>query len=211
MSFDILYKKSKEGVMPGGLYEREQIKVLICYLINETDYPASSELLCGVLQKCGVANYFDSTISFSELVTNGQLIPEKENSKLYKLSESGKFIVHNLADEVPVVVRDETLKSYKLLLNRYDVQQENTANVQIVNSRAYVECTVNDGDDMLMKLNVYMPNVEQAEVVKNVFYNNTDVVYQAIVAIMTGDKKTALEVLSSAQFNKEGLGKEDFI
>ena len=66
-----------------------------------------------------------------------------------------------------------------------------------------MECTINDGKNQLLQISMYAPNAEQASVVKNVFYNNTDVIYQAVVALMTGDKKTALNIIAAADFSRE--------
>ena len=62
---------------------------------------------------------------------------------------------------------------------------------------------MNDGNTQLMKISMYSPDNEQAGVIRNVFYNNTDVIYQAVVALMTGDKKTALNIISVADFKTE--------
>ncbi|MEE0858353.1 MAG: DUF4364 family protein [Acutalibacteraceae bacterium] len=203
MSFDVLYSNSKEGVAPGGLRDKEQIKVLICYIMHETDVPVTSDFMCGILQKCGSANYFEASNSFAELVANGQLVKCNEELNLYTLDESGKFVVKNLADELPSALKDNTLKKYKHYLHQYDIKQQNNVQLKTKNNRTYIECTVNDGDNPLLTVDMYMPNAEQASLVRNVFYNNTDVIYQAVVALMTGDKKTALNVISVADINTE--------
>lgn len=206
MSFNILYNNSKEGVMPGGLRNLEQIKILICYLLSKTNEPVTSDFMCGILQKCGSANYFESSSSFSELVANGQLIEVEGKSKLYRLSDSGEFIVKNLEDELPISIKENTLKNYKNFLHQCDVKRENDVNLKTINNKTYIECVVKDSDNPILKIDMCVPNAEQASLVRNVFYNNTDVIYQAVVALMTGDKKTALNVIAVAD-----LYKEDFI
>lgn len=196
MSFNVLYNNSKEGVMPGGLHNMEHIKILICYLLSKTKEPVTSDFMCGVLQKCGSANYFESSSSFAELVSNGQLAKVEDKSNLYTLSESGKFVVKNLADELPTAVKENTLKNYKNFLHQCDIKRENDVNLKTKNNKTYIECTVKDSDNPLLKINMYVPNAEQASLVRSVFYNNTDVIYQAVVALMTGDKKTALNVIA---------------
>lgn len=203
MSFDVLYSNSKEGIVPGGLRDKEQIKVLICYILHETYVPVTSDFMCGVLQKCGSANYFESSSSFAELVTNGQLVKCDNELNLYTLAESGEFVVTNLADELPQALKENTLKKYKHYLRQHDIKKENNVQLKTKNNKTYVECTVNDGDSPLLTINMCMPNVEQASLVRNVFYNNTDVIYQTVVALMTGDKKTALNVISVADINTE--------
>lgn len=201
MSFEILYNDS--GVAPGGLRDEEQIKVLICYLMYQTNEPITSDFICGVLQKCGSANYFEASQSFAELVENGQIIKSDNKNGGYILADSGEYIVNNLADELPLAIKENTLENYKNFLRQYDIKQENTVTLHSRNNKTYVECTVNDGDNPLLKISMYMPNTEQASLVRNVFYNNTDVVYQAVVALMTGDRRTALDVIYSADLNKE--------
>ena len=88
-------------------------------------------------------------------------------------------------------------------MRQRDIKQDNEVKLKTKNNRSYVECTVNDGKNQLLQISMYAPNAEQASVVKNVFYNNTDVIYQAVVALMTGDKKTALNVIATADFSRE--------
>lgn len=201
MSFEILYNDS--GVAPGGLRDKEQIKVLLCYLMYETNEPITSDFICGVLQKCGSANYFEASQSFAELAETGQIVKSDNKNGGYVLAESGKYVVKNLSDELPLAIKESTLENYRNFLRQYDVKKENSVTLHSRNNKTYVECTVNDGDNPLLKISMYMPNTEQANLVRNVFYNNTDAVYQAIVALMTGDRKTALDIIYSSDLNTE--------
>lgn len=201
MSFEILYNGS--GIAPGGLRDAEQIKIMLCFLMYHTNKPVTSDFICGVLQKCGTANYFEASQSFAELVEIGQIVSSSDEKGAFVLAESGKYIVLNLSDELPLSLRENTLKAYKHFLHQCDIKQENNVTLHNKNNKTYIECTVNDGDNPLLKVNLYVPSIEQASLVRNVFYNNTDVIYQTIVALMTGDKKTALNTISVADFNKE--------
>ncbi len=98
---------------------------------------------------------------------------------------------------------DKALEKYRQALRQRDIKQDNDVKLKTKNSRSYVECTINDGKNQLLQISMYAPNAEQASVVKNVFYNNTDVIYQAVVALMTGDKKTALNIIAAADFSRE--------
>ena len=70
MSFNVLYNSSNDGVAPGGLRDRDKIKVLICYLVDKTDNGTGKDFICGVLQKCGAANYFEASQGFDELTAD---------------------------------------------------------------------------------------------------------------------------------------------
>ena len=82
MSFNVLYNSSNDGVAPGGLRDRDKIKVLICYLVDKTDNGTGKDFICGVLQKCGAANYFEASQGFDELTANGQLEADEQTGFL---------------------------------------------------------------------------------------------------------------------------------
>ena len=147
MSFNVLYDKENEGVFPGGLHSKEQIKILLCYLIAKTNVPVSMDFIAGVLQECGTANYFESTAGFSELIANGQLVVSPQNGSLYELSESGRFIVNNLSDELPVTIKEETLEKYKYFLHQRDIRQDNTVILTTKDNKTYVEYIYESGYD----------------------------------------------------------------
>ena len=128
--------------MPGGLHDNEQIKVLICYLLSDVSEGVTSDFMCGVLQKCGSANYFEASHSFAELVSGGQIAEIKEGSNLYQLTDTGRYIVTNLADELPASVKENTLKNFKMYLHQYDVKQENSVKLISKQDRTYIECMV---------------------------------------------------------------------
>ena len=150
MSFNVLYNSSNDGVAPGGLRDKDKIKVLICYLVDKTDNGTGKDFICGVLQKCGAANFFEASQGFDELTANGQLEADDKDSQIYRISESGRFIVKNLADELPTSVKDRTLEKYRQALRQRDIKQDNEVKLKTKNNRSYVECTVNDGKNPLL-------------------------------------------------------------
>lgn len=205
MSFDILYNDSNDGVAPGGLHDVEDIKILICYLLSQTSRSVTAEFICSVLQKCGTVNYFEASHSFAQLISNGHLVLADENSNEYILAESGRFVADTLSDELPTATKEISLQAYKNFLRQSDIKKENVVRLHSKKNKTYVECTVNDGDNPLLKVDMYIPNAEDASTVRNIFYNNTDVVYQTIVALLTGDRRTAIELLYSSELNTDDV------
>ena len=57
MSFDTF----DEGINPGGMRSKNEIRILICYLIKSVKAPVSKELILESLQKDGLANYFEAS------------------------------------------------------------------------------------------------------------------------------------------------------
>ena len=70
---DLEYDAFDEGIEPGGLRSRNEIKVLICYLLKSIDQPISKQLINEILQENGLANYFEINQAVIDLVKAGSL------------------------------------------------------------------------------------------------------------------------------------------
>ena len=53
---DLEYDAFDEGIEPGGLRSRNEIKVLVCYLLKSIEQPISKQLINELLQENSLAN-----------------------------------------------------------------------------------------------------------------------------------------------------------
>ena len=49
------------GIEPGGLRSKDEIRILICYLLTSVSAPLSREDILSIMQENGFANYFEVT------------------------------------------------------------------------------------------------------------------------------------------------------
>ena len=71
MAFDTF----DEGINPGGMRSKNEIKTLICYLYNSVKENIDKGIVIQAILKQGLANYFETSSAFDDLVTNGNLVP----------------------------------------------------------------------------------------------------------------------------------------
>ena len=82
------------GVEPGGLRNKSDICILICYLINSANRPLKKEDIVSVIVNNGLANYFETNDAMYDLLQSGN-IAEFENTKdYYILTGRGKMIAN---------------------------------------------------------------------------------------------------------------------
>ncbi|MEG2525160.1 MAG: DUF4364 family protein, partial [Oscillospiraceae bacterium] len=55
-------------MIPGGLIENSQIKILVCYVVGALRQPLSHDGLLEALSGRGYANYFECANAISELI-----------------------------------------------------------------------------------------------------------------------------------------------
>lgn len=183
------------GVKPGGLRSKNEIKLLICYLISSMKEGISKEEVINVLQENSFANYFDSNNAFSDLLENGNIVLDPDDNAKYIVTDSGKMIATQLETSLPISIRKQAISSALNLMAKIKLKQENVVEKQKTNSGYNVKCHISGGKEDLMSFNIQVPDVLQAELIEKNFYDNPSLVYRSLLAIVTKNKDFIKEVL----------------
>ena len=102
------YNAFIQGVSPGGLRSKNQIKLLLEYLVSTLDRPLTGEIAVEALTENMIANYFESVQALDELVANGSLARDDDGE--LSITKKGSSILSELIGELPVSVRERALK-----------------------------------------------------------------------------------------------------
>ena len=194
MAFDTF----DEGINLGGMRSKNEIKTLICYLYNSVKENMDKGIIIQAILKQGLANYFETSSAFDDLVMNGNLVPADDEHKTYSLTEKGAEIAKQLDSTVAYTIKEKAYACAVKLLAEKKKEIENRVNISKNDNGFTVECSVSGGDMDLMKLNIYAPEMEQALILKKNFLDNPNKAYKVMLALLTKDKETvgnALEEL----------------
>ena len=143
------------GIELGGLRTREDIKLLICYLVKSVDGLTKS-ILNETMQESGLANYFEVNGALSELVRYGNITVEyKDDEELLFITENGREAAETLETNLPRTVREKAINSAIRLMTLARRQQENKITVEKTDKGYLVTFSLQDGEDELMKLTVF--------------------------------------------------------
>lgn len=186
----------RAGVSPGGLYNKDDIKLLICYIFANINNGISKGDIIEIFQKNSLANYFEVNTAFSDLIENGHIkcAEEKEN---YYITESGKLISEQLDVDLPISIRDKAISSALNIIAQIRRETENTATIKKVENGYNVICSVSGGATNLMSICVYVPDLMQANLVKKNFHENPEIFYRCIIALATKNRDTVKEILDT--------------
>ena len=72
MAFDTF----DEVIVPGGMRSKYEIRILICYLLNSIKEPVSKEIIVDSICEESLANYFETSSCFDDLIEKGNIIEE---------------------------------------------------------------------------------------------------------------------------------------
>ncbi len=178
MSMDNDFNAFTDGVEPGGLRNRTQIKILITYVVSKLNDPVKDSMMIEALQLHGLANYFEVIQAVDELLDNGNL--STVDGFLY-LTPKGALSVNELSKELPKSVKETALADVIYLQLIEKREAENTVEIKKTDSGCDVTFKVIHKEDVLMELTVYAADTEQAEKIKRNFLKDPSHVYATVV------------------------------
>ncbi len=175
------------GVVPGGLKDKQEIKILICFLLDKADKSLTKNDITSIFQMRGLANYFEVSQAFEEMVNNKNIISDEEKDNCYILTPSGKMIAEELAFSVPAAVREKALSSAKNYFCRLKSEQENNVIIRKNEFGYSVLCKVSGGEFNMMELKLYAPDMNMAVTIRDNFYRDPGAVYNSVISILGKD------------------------
>lgn len=193
----MLFNTFDEGIAPGGLRSKYEIKTLICYLYYSVKENMSRDLVIEAIREDELANFFEVSAAFDELVSDKSLVEagSVDGEQTYTLSENGRMIAMQLDSTVAYSVKDKALKCAIKLLADKKTARENFVDIEKTENGFNVKCTVSGGDVDLLSFTLYAPDIDQAEIIKKSFLSYPSTVYKSMLALMTKDRESVGEAL----------------
>ena len=185
----MLFNTFDEGIAPGGLSSKHEIKTLICYIYYSVKENLSRDLIIEAIREDELANFFEVSAAFDELVADKNLVESEVDDGVptYTLSDNGRMIAQQLDSTLAYSVKDKALKcAIKLLADR-KTARENFVDIEKTENGFNVKCTVSGGDIDLLSFTLYAPDIDQAEIIKQSFLSYPSTVYKTMLALMTKD------------------------
>lgn len=187
------------GVQPGGLRSKDQIRILICYLLSSVGAPLSKEDIVNIMQENSLANYFEVTDSLSELIEKGMIVTQPDNPKLCTASDTARGVANQLDNMLPLSVREQAVSAAINLLAKAKRERENKVDIVKTDNGYNVECHISGGDMDLMSFTLYVPDLFQARMVKENFHREPENVYSVMLALVTRNNDLISDVLKSKE------------
>ena len=179
----------------GGIRSTEKIKIIICYILENTKGELTRSAVQSALYDNGIANYFEISQAVDDLIKVGAVeLTGATQDPVLSVSEKGIQIANDLEDELSVYIRNKAVKAANLTAVHERRMKENDVVITKINDKRYrLDITLhsgldNDGsDDELMKLSVFVTDQFQAQTMKQSFINNPVKLYEKVIEGLTDD------------------------
>jgi hypothetical protein len=193
------YNAFTGGIEPGGLRNKNEIKILICYLLASVGAPLSKSDIISIIQDNALANYFEVTDCLAELAENGNVITSGAQNELCSAGDTALMIAKQLDSALPPVVRDKAIAAAINLLAKAKRESENKVEIMKVERGYNVICHISGGEVDLMNFTLCVPDLYQANMVKDQFHRSPETVYRMLLALVTGNNDMAAGILKETR------------
>ena len=186
MAFDTF----DEGIAPGGMRSKTEIRTMICYLFNSVKEKMGKDLIVESIVADNLANYFETCAAFDDLIANENLMLSEviDGVKTYELTENGKMIANQLDTILPFTVKKKAYECAIRLLAEQKKAKENKVEITQTENGYDVTCRISGGDVDLLSFTIYAPDKAQAKIIEKNFFDSPTTVYKVMLALMTKDK-----------------------
>lgn len=173
------------GVVPGGLLNSREIRVLVCYMLNSVDEPMTRESVVQIIFAEGMANFFEAEAAIDELARLGNLI-EDENGYL-TLTPTGKEASETLTTLVPLTLRERSAEAAMRLLTRQRRERETRVDIQRLEIGYAVTCSIDRSEEPMMSFTLRVADDAQAALVRERFLDDPVTVYRLLIGLLSGE------------------------
>lgn len=180
------YDAFTEGVELGGLRTKNDIKVMLCYLLSTLDAPISKTALNSAIMSTGLVNFFEVNEALRVLRDNSMAAEEERDGDLYySLTDAGRAVAPKLETDVPSYIRDRIVPVALNYANRELRQKYTKAEAEKLDKGYQAVLSLYDGDTLMMKTVLYTADKLQANAVCEAFCDDPAKLYSAIIDAVT--------------------------
>ena len=171
------------GVRFGGLTDRTEIKILICYLLANAKQPLTDGQIIDTLIGQQLVNYFELQDALSHL-TQQNIITE--NNGVYSITDEGMDISRQLEKALPFSVKERAYKAVIEILQYETLKKQNRTTITALEKGGYnLNCTISDNDFTLFSFDLHMPDEKSARFAEEKFIKYGQEIFKCVLGITT--------------------------
>lgn len=174
------------GVVPGGLTDHSEIKILICCVLQSLEGPINHDDLLAALTFKGYANYFECADAVTDLLAAGHIAQNEEGA--YSLLESGASIAQTLQRDIPRTVLERVREKAQNLYRHTANKKYHLADIVKRERDLLVDCRVCSADGSeLFGLRVPAPDKAAAQRIREAFIDEAEHLFRFTMQTLTGE------------------------
>jgi len=177
------------GIEHGGLTTNHEIRMLICWLLDQVKAAVPMAQLNEALRRDELVNYFALARGVSDLLSSGHIVEgehaQREEAPLV-LTQLGRDTAQTFERDIPLNVREKSLAALRAVLQRERAERENTVKIEETPDGCRMSMQISDISNDLLDLTLYVPSLDAADRMRETFLEDPGALYRLIVRHLGG-------------------------
>ena len=175
------------GVKAGGLRSVSSISLLVSYIVANLGGSVTAEIIEQATAEGELANHFEISDAISKLKKSGIIIENEDGS--LEISKSTTADIELIEKDLPYTVRVNAMRLCQKIIAKETYRRENETQI-IENGDAFnVVLTIKGDKNDFMKLTLFAPTRDQAEMIKEKFISNPVKVYETLIGAIFSNEE----------------------
>ena len=172
----------QEGIKYGGLRNKSEIRVLICYILSAVGEPMSKQQLADCLTETELVNYFEISEAADAIVASSAAsLVDYNDVKCLEITPAGREIAKTLESELTRSVKEKAVSAAMHRLSRARTERENTVTIEKRGSGYFVTFVMYGFSEEIMRLTLYAADSMQAHALREGFLENPADFYSSVI------------------------------
>lgn len=175
--------------MTEKLYDRNEIKIFILYILNCLKKPVPYEDINEIVISDEIVAGIDFADCFADLIEDGNIFEEKNGKEcLYGLTLQGSQVIDSLQDDISKAVRAQGMKTALRVQNFRERGSVISAGYSLRDDGKYnLHCKIVDEKQLSLDLTLVVESSTQLEVMMHNFDKAPEAIYRGITALLSGN------------------------
>ncbi len=183
------------GVRVGGLSDRTEIKILLCYLLASLKQPITQNQLIECVCGQELVNYFEMQSALQHLLDNGFI---KEDKNGFSILPEGKEIAEQLEGTVSTTVKRYAYTMATKLLQYETLKKQNHIKITPVEGGGFkLHCSIEDDNFCIFSVDIHMPDEESAKYAGEQFILKGRDIFKCVLGITTNSPEMYTDFLKN--------------
>ncbi len=185
MQFDAI----TAGVRVGGLNNKFQIKVMICFVANQLSCPIPVQRFTEIIHFEGIANYFEVSSAIVQLEGSEFIAFTEDNGdKAFVITQKGAEMLKEFPNILPLTIEEDSVKVTEKMIARRRNERENKVKVEKLDKGCIVSCSVMEGEREQLTVRLFVPDEDCAAKVIDIFMDDPTRVFVNVLNLMIGNE-----------------------
>lgn len=180
------YDAFTAGTELGGMRTKNDIRILLCYILRCLDVPFSRSDFNEALTSAALANFFEVNDALDALVAAGLASVEKRGAEdCFSLTPAGRETAQTLETDLPAHVRRKAVAYALEILAREKALGGTETRIEKLERGYHVILSVKDGDTLMLQTTLYAADSLQANSLCDAFEKQPGAFYSGVVELLT--------------------------